>query len=169
MFLEADREITCCFSGHRPNKLPWRDDETDPRCIALKTKLADIAEALYDAGMRHYICGMAQGCDMYFCETVLALRRSHPEIHLEAAVPFPGQPNRWPEPLCARYRSLLEQCDEVSVLQHTHTPDCMMRRNKYMVDASSLLLCCFAGTPGGTMNTVLYAERSGLEVRIIEL
>ena len=24
--------LTCAFSGHRPEKLPWREDESDPRC-----------------------------------------------------------------------------------------------------------------------------------------
>ena len=30
------RPISCCFSGHRPGKLPWGDDEGDRRCLALK-------------------------------------------------------------------------------------------------------------------------------------
>ena len=28
----------------------------------------------YQEGYRHFLCGMAQGCDLYFCEAVLALR-----------------------------------------------------------------------------------------------
>ena len=31
-----DRAKTCCFTGHRPEKLPWRYDEGDSRCLALK-------------------------------------------------------------------------------------------------------------------------------------
>ncbi len=38
-----DKKDTCCFTGHRPNKLPWGEDESDPRCLKLK---ADIAQAL---------------------------------------------------------------------------------------------------------------------------
>ena len=45
----------------------------------------------------------------------------------------------------------------------------MMRRNRYMVDRSSLLLACFDGQSGGTMNTILYAQRRGVKVIIIEL
>ena len=33
------RPISCCFSGHRPGKLPWGDDEGDRRCLALKERL----------------------------------------------------------------------------------------------------------------------------------
>ena len=35
------KEISCCFTGHRPAKLPWKYRETDPRCIALKKRIAD--------------------------------------------------------------------------------------------------------------------------------
>ena len=43
-------------------------------------------------------------------------------------------------------------------------PDCMMRRNRYMVDSSSVVVACYDGMPGGTMNTLLYAMRQNKEV-----
>ena len=39
------RPISCCFSGHRPGKLPWGDDEGDRRCLALKERLWTEMEA----------------------------------------------------------------------------------------------------------------------------
>ena len=45
----------------------------------------------------------------------------------------------------------------------------MMRRNQYMVDSSSLLLACFDGKTGGTMKTILYAQRSGLKTVIVDI
>ncbi len=159
-----EKQITCCFTGHRISKLPWRDDESDPRCAALKEKLAAVTEAVYDSGVRHYICGMANGCDMYFAEAVIALRGAHPEITLEAAIPFAGQAERWGGKLQARYEALVSQCDVKTILQREHTADCMMRRNRYMVDSSSVLIACYDGKPGGTMNTLLYAMRQKSEV-----
>ena len=44
------RPISCCFSGHRPAKLPWGEDEDDPRCRALKARLRDALDAAYEAG-----------------------------------------------------------------------------------------------------------------------
>ena len=82
-----ERETTCCFTGHRPDKLPWRDDEWDPRCVALKERLAAALEDAYNKGMRHFICGMARGADFYFCEAVLRLKERRPGITLEAAIP----------------------------------------------------------------------------------
>ena len=37
---EAEMRLhQCCFTGHRPSKLPWGEDERDPRCLALKREL----------------------------------------------------------------------------------------------------------------------------------
>ena len=69
------RQESCCFTGHRPAKLPWGMDETDARCLRLKARIADALEAAYQSGYRHFICGMALGCDLYFCEAALACLR----------------------------------------------------------------------------------------------
>ena len=37
---------TCAFTGHRPHRLPWRDNEDAPRCIALKEVLTEQITAL---------------------------------------------------------------------------------------------------------------------------
>ena len=37
-----DREHTCCFTGHRTERLPWGDNENDPRCLALKDRLDEV-------------------------------------------------------------------------------------------------------------------------------
>ena len=74
------RQESCCFTGHRPSKLPWGMDETDARCLRLKARIADALEAAYQSGYRHFICGMALGCDLYFCEAALALRAQYPGV-----------------------------------------------------------------------------------------
>ena len=75
------RQESCCFTGHRPGKLPWGCHEQDPRCLHLKKRIADAVETAYEQGFRHFLCGMAQGCDLYFCECVLGLRERLPMSH----------------------------------------------------------------------------------------
>lgn len=162
-----EREQTCCFTGPRPQHLPWGTNEEDPRCVELKFQLRCSLEGLIHEGWRHFIGGMAIGCDMYFAEAVLDLKRAYPDITLEAAIPCGTQPDRWSLELRQRYNRLLDRCDSVTVLQIAYTPDCMLRRNRYMVDRSSLLLACHNGRPGGSMNTLLYAMEQG--VRTIQL
>ena len=40
----------------------------------------------------------------------------------------------------------------------------MMRRNRYMVDASRILIAAFDGRPGGTARTLEYAAQRRLEI-----
>ena len=101
------RQKSCCFTGHRPAKLPWGYREEDPRCITLKARIFDAVTLAWQEGYRHFICGMAQGCDLYFCEAVLALREQHPEITVEAAIPCPTQADSWPETERQRYHRLV--------------------------------------------------------------
>lgn len=158
------RPVSCCFSGHRPGKLPWGDHENDKRCLRLKERLYDAVLAAYDEGYRHFICGMAQGCDLYFCEAVLQLRTLHPEVSLEAAIPCPTQSDSWRREQRERYQKLLAQCDYETMVQETYTPDCMQRRNRYMVDHATLLITVHGGVPGGTRRTIEYAMRRGLDI-----
>ncbi len=157
-------DLTCTFTGHRASKLPWGYREDDPRCRELKRRIYDAAEAVCSAGVRRYICGMAEGCDLYFCEAVLALREERPGLHLEAAIPFPGQADRWPDAQRSRYRKLLSQCDSLTVLCPEYTRDCMMERNRYMIDHAHILIACYDGRSGGTLNTLQYAGERRLQV-----
>ena len=164
-----EREITCCFTGHRPNKLPWGDDESDPRCVRLKELITQKLEAAYDRGYRHFICGMAQGADFYFCEAAHALRDRRPGVTVEAAVPCEGQADKWPEADRERYAQLLGRCDFETMVQRHYDRGCMLRRDRYMVDHASLLLAVYDGSPrGGAAYTVTYALRRGLDVEVID-
>ena len=158
------RQESCCFTGHRPAKLPWRFREEDPRCAALKRRIADAVEMAYDEGYRHFICGMALGCDQYFCEAALALRERYSDVTIEAAVPCPTQADAWTAAQRERYARLLAACDLETVVSEKYTSGCMQRRDRYMVDHSSLLIAVFDGTAGGTQYTMQYAMQRGLNI-----
>ena len=163
------QEITCCFTGHRPSKLPWGEREEDGRCLALKERLRLEVERAYEDGYRHFICGMARGADLYFCEAVLRLREERPGVTVEAALPCAGQSARWPEASRTRHAALVDRCDIETVVQHTYDRGCMQRRDRYMVDRSHRIIAVFNGQSGGTQYTLGYAMGRGLEVRILDL
>ncbi len=164
-----DKKATCCFTGHRPGKLPWGENENDPRCIELKTRLTGAVKEAYEKGMRHFICGMANGADMYFCETVLELQKNFEDITLEAAIPCEEQAVQWKERDRERYYNLIRQCDFETMVQHHYDRQCMQRRDRYMVDNSSLVIAVYGGVFGGTMYTITYAMRQGLELMMLEI
>ncbi len=162
--LDSNSIKTCCFTGHRPDKLPWRNDEQDQRCLVLKAWLLEAIEQAWQDGYRHFLVGMALGCDLYFCEAALAFRATHPEIRVEAAIPYPGQADRWSARNRARWQSLVDRCDLQTVVQPTYDWGCLLRRDRYMVARSGRIIAVFNGTSGGTMQTLAYAMRDGLEI-----
>lgn len=165
-----EREQTCCFTGHRPDKLPWHTDDGDARCLALRARIDEAVRRAYDAGCRHFICGMARGCDLYFCASALALRDQAPGVTVEAAVPCPDQADRWRVREREEYDRLLDRCDYESLVQPRYSPWCMMRRNRYMVDRSCRLIAVYNGVPkGGTYQTLAYAMQQELTCDIIPL
>ena len=162
------REVTCCFTGHRPEKLPWGSNESDPRCVQLKERLQAAVEQAYADGFRHFICGMARGADFYFAEAVLRLRGERQDVTLEAAIPCEEQARRWREEERERYFRLVELCDYETMVQRHYDRACMQRRNRYMVDRSSRLIAVYDGMLGGTMYTVHYAMRAGVELVMLD-
>ena len=63
------------FTDHRPHKFPWKDNEDDPRCVALKKTLTEQITALAEAGVTDYYSGGADGVDCWASQIVLALRK----------------------------------------------------------------------------------------------
>ena len=162
------KDVTCSFTGHRPEKLPWGSNESDPRCVQLKERLTDALEQAYADGFRHFICGMARGADFYFAEAVLRLRGEQQDVTLEAAIPCEEQAQRWREEERERYFHLVELCDYETMIQRHYDRTCMQRRNRYMVDRSSRLIAVYDGMLGGTMYTVHYAMRAGVELVMLD-
>ena len=161
---------TCCaFTGHRPARLPWGANESDPRCMILKDRIAQALEDAYTAGCRHFLCGMAQGADLYFGEAVLSLRDRRPDVTLEAAIPYLDQAKNWPQADQDRRQAILDRCDYETMVSHHYSRGCLLRRNRYMVDRSCRLIAVYDGIPqGGTFQTLSYAMAQGKGIAIVD-
>ena len=156
--------MVLAFTGHRPEKLPWGFDETDPRCAALKRQIHDAVRAAAGEGYDVFLCGMARGCDTWFAEAVLSLG-----LRLEAYLPCPSQADRWSDADRQRQTALLLRCAAVYMVEPAYSQGCMLRRNRRMVDECDALLTVYDGSPGGTGATVDYARRRGKEIRSLWL
>lgn len=82
------------FTGHRPESLPFGENENDPRCIRLRemllTEIMDRVKAGYDT----FYTGCARGMDIVFGTQVLLLKKTAcPHIRLIGVVPHEGQAN----------------------------------------------------------------------------
>jgi uncharacterized phage-like protein YoqJ len=72
------KQNTCCFTGHKPNKFSFQNDEEHYDCIKLKIKLAAEIETMRKKGLTTFVTGLAQGVDIWGAEIVLDLKRSYP-------------------------------------------------------------------------------------------
>ena len=135
---------------------------TDPRASRL-----DSMRQIEENGVTHFITGMAIGVDMFAAEIVLGLKSAYNGITLECAIPCETQAEKWSEALRDRYFDIASKCDKETLLQQRYTPDCMHKRNRYMVDQADYIIAVWNGKPSGTGKTVQYAQQQGKPVRVI--
>lgn len=154
------------FTGYRPEKLPFFGED-DPMCIDLKQRLSEQIGKLINDGADEFYTGMALGVDTWAAEAVLEHKKSHPEIKLIAAVPCPEQPNKWNAADKARYRAILGQCDKILTISQHYTRDCMLKRNRALVELCDVLVAVYDGQKGGTGYTVNFAKSSGKNIVLI--
>lgn len=163
------RECSCAFTGHRSYKLPWKGDETAPDCIALKMLLAEKITALTERGVVHFIAGGSDGIDLYAAETVLEQREQNPAIKLFCVLPCREQAGKWPVAPRGRYNAVLERADMILYVSQSYHKNCMLERNRFMVQMAFTVLAVYNGERrGGTAATVRYARRMGRELLVID-
>lgn len=161
--------ISCAFTGHRPHKFPWKDNEADPRCIALKETLAEQIATLAGAGVTEYFTGGADGVDCWAAEIVLTMREKNPALKLRCVLPHEGQADRWSDSAQERYHSILERANSVDYVSRQYYDGCMIDRNHRLVESAGLLLAVFNGVRrSGTGATVNYARKMGKEIIVID-
>ena len=125
--------------------------------------------ALADRGVTDFLSGMTQGTDLWCSEIVLDLKKKNPALRLHCILPCKGQESKWTASAQERYHSILDQANEVVYVGQEYSKDCMLKRNRYLVDHSSFLLAVYNGTRrSGTGATVRYALKQGREVIVID-
>lgn len=158
----------CAFTGHRPSKLPWRYDEMDSRCVALKTVLTEQITALIEAGVTQFLSGMAEGTDIFCSEIVLALREKNTKIKLHCILPCTAQAEKWSVSSQELYRSILGRADSVVYVSRDYHEKCMLDRNRFLVEHAATLLDVYNGEQrGGTAATIRYAQKMSREIMVI--
>ena len=161
-------ERSCAFTGHRPHKFPWKYDETDSRCVALKAALTEQIKTLVDSGVTDYYSGGADGVDCWTAQIVLELRKKNPAIRLHCILPYKGQADKWSGFAQERYHRILEQADSVEYVSNDYYKGCMLDRNRRLVEAAGQLLAVYNGEQrGGTVATIRYARKLKRKILII--
>ncbi len=160
---------SCAFTGHRPKSFPWKYDETARDCVLLKEALATQIMTLADRGVTDFLSGMALGVDLWSAKIVLDLQKKYPTIGLHCILPCEGQETKWATAAQRQYHDILEQAREVVYVGREYTSGCMLKRNHFLVDHSSILLAVYNGAlRSGTGATVNYARKLGREIIVLD-
>ncbi len=147
------KNLACCFTGHRIIAREFR--ETLPQKLELQIR------RLIDDGTADFITGGARGFDTLAAQTILKLRGEYPHIRLVLALPCKDQTKGWSVADKATYDSICNLADMVHYTGTRYTLDCMMRRNRFMVDNSSSCIFYLTNQRSGTYKTVSYAMEQG--------
>ena len=149
------RKQTCCVTGHRDIPAEKQD--------LIKALLRREVLKAVSKGYTHFISGFAAGADLIFAETVAELKWEYP-ITLEAAIPYPGRMNTSDK----MFQRIIKSCDIVKVHSDRYYKGCYMIRNRYMVNASTMVIAiCDGRKSGGTAATVRYANTVGCMIKEI--
>ena len=147
----------CCFTGQRPEKLTEAPE-------AVQQWLKEQIENAIDDGYVTFITGMTMGVDIWAGEIIVALRDANPQLHLIAAVPWPGFSSKWNIEWSRRYEALLKNADLVKYISRTYDPEVFHSRNVWMVDHSARLIAYYNGASSGARDTIEYAQTRGVEL-----
>lgn len=153
------KENTCCFTGHR--EIEAADADTLP------VRLRDTICELIACGYTHFVAGGALGFDTLAAEAVLSLKTEYPSLRLILMLPCQNQTARWGAQDIRRYETIRSAADECIYISDHYFRGCMHRRNRAMVDASSVCISYLRKPSGGTAYTVDYARIHGVTVRAL--
>ena len=157
MKLDFERSLTCSFTGHR--------DIPDAKAAALLELLFKTIRTLHlERGYCNFICGGAVGFDQLAAEAVLAMRALNPDIRLYLILPFPGYDEKWESWQRDARDSLLREADGSTYMTKAHCPGVYYKRDRMLVNLSSVTVAYLHKKRGGTFYTAGYAFESDHEI-----
>lgn len=147
---------TCCFTGHRD--IPTH--QYDSICKVLKTEIIN----LIDIGYCYFGVGGALGFDTIAAQVILELRRSYTHIKLILVLPCMEQTKGWSDNDIATYEDIKNRCNKYTYTSEHYYSGCMHKRNKHLVDNSTVCIAYLTKQCGGTVFTVDYAKKHNVRV-----
>ena len=144
---------TCCFTGHR--KIPLDQLES------VTQRLRDAVIASIKDGYQYFGAGGALGFDTLAAQTVLNLKKDYQQIKLILVLPCKTQTRGWKQEDIEEYNRILKAADKVVYTSQDYYNGCMHKRNRHLVDNSSLCICYLTEQTGGTAYTINYARNKG--------
>ena len=151
-----ERNTACCFTGHR--NIPQR------KSGQIQERLRNEIVTAIRNGYNFFYAGGAVGFDTMAAQAVLELKAQYPHIKLILVLPCVNQTDGWEQSDIDEYERIRVLADEIIYTSEENKKGCMHKRNRYLVDHSSLCICYMTRKTGGTAYTVKYATSNGLKI-----
>ena len=129
----------------------------------VKTLEAEMVK-LIEKGYCYFGAGGALGFDTVAAQTVLHLKEKYTHIKLILVLPCVTQANSWSEEDREIYEDIKEKADKIVYTSKEYSRGCMHKRNRHLVDNSSVCICYLTENKGGTFYTVNYANTKQLKI-----
>ena len=100
----------------------------------------------------------ALGFDTLAAQCVLSLKKQYPHIKLILVLPCITQTKGWSKDDIAVYEEIKSQADKVVYTSHDYFQGCMFKRNRHLVNGSSVCIAYLTQEKGGTAYTVSYTH-----------
>ena len=156
LWSEIMKQKTCCFTGHR--------DIPSGSYQIIFNKTEEMVETLIKKGYLYFGAGGALGFDTIAAFAVLKLKERYPDVRLILVLPCLSQTRGWASEDVKIYEDIKKQADKVVYTSEEYTRGCMHKRNRHLVDNSSVCIAYLTESKGGTAYTVDYAIKHGLTV-----
>jgi len=116
-------------------------------------------------GVNHFLCGCALGFDMVAAELIIELKQTK-NITLEIVLPFKEQDKHYTKEQKKRYAGIISKADKVTVISEKYGRSSYTKRNRYMVDNSSLVIALYDDNvcKGEILSMLLYAQQKRIEI-----
>lgn len=163
----TNQRITCCFIGPSFEKAPIKNRKDKRYSELLDLVQKQVLNMIATYRVRHFICGVGRGFDQFVAQTLLALKRDYPFCTLECVIPYETISTWWTESQRDQYFTVVEKCDQETMIQSHYSSDCYEVSNQYMIRQSDYLLTVWDGRSGRTARTVSMARKR--KVRVIQI
>ena len=145
---------TLAVTGHRILKKDFSKE-------IVKSNLKKIIESGYDI----FLVGMAIGFDLACYEALDELKKEYDFIKLTAVIPCVNQADGYGEEDKKLYEKFVEKADYKVVISEKYTPNCMLKRNDFMLENADGLYAYYNGVKrSGTYYTLSRAKKRGMEI-----
>ncbi len=149
-------EKTVCFTGHR--KITFGQQKI------VAERLKQTIENLILNGYCYFGAGGALGFDTLAAQCVLSLKNQYPHIKLILVLPCINQTKGRNKNDIDIYEEIKNKADKVVYTSREYLKGCMFKRNRHLVDCSSVCVSYLTETTGGTAYTVNYAKQKNIRV-----